>query len=75
MNTNSDLILIDTSNGVWENNLQCIFYDYIKNNHNTHDHNHDILGFVDRTVEKLYVATNDNFTETLADIDIYTKEG
>ena len=74
MNTNSDLMLIDTSNGVWENNLQCIFYDYIKNNHNTHDHNHDILGFVDRTVEKLYVATNDNFTETLADIDIYNKE-
>ena len=61
---------IDYSNGVWEPKLQALIYNYINRQANTHDINHDILGFVDKDVEKLY-STSD---ETLLNIDIYNKK-
>ena len=61
---------IDYSNGIWEPKLQALIYNYINRHADTHDINHDILGFVDKDVEKLY-STND---ETLLNIDIYNKK-
>lgn len=61
---------IDYSNGVWEPKLQALIYNYINRHANTHDINHDILGFVDKDVEKLY-STGD---ETLLNIDIYNRK-
>lgn len=61
---------IDYSNGVWEPKLQALIYNYINRYANTHDINHDILGFVDKDVEKLY-STGD---ETLLNIDIYNRK-
>ena len=45
---------IVASDGIWEPILQCLVYDYINSNQNTHDVNHDILGFIDKDVEKWY---------------------
>ena len=40
--------------GVWSNNMNKLFYEYITSNVNTFEANHDILGYVDKDVEKYY---------------------
>lgn len=62
---------IVAEDGIWEPILQCLVYDYINEKQNVHDINHDILGFIDKDVEKWYAATNKGSTETIANIDIY----
>lgn len=59
--------------GIWEPILQCLVYDYINNTSKTniHDINHDILGFIDKDVEKWYAAKSNNVETTIANVDIY----
>jgi hypothetical protein len=72
-NCNPEIYYVDASNGVWEPILQCLIYDYINEHQNLNDINHDILGFVDKDVEKWYAAMlNDTASPTtIANIDIY----
>lgn len=70
-NCPTDLYPMEVSDGIWEPILQCLVYDYINENQATHDVNHDILGFIDKDVEKWYAAKNGTSTETIASIDIY----
>ena len=62
-----------TDDGIWEPILQCLVYDYINNTTKTniHDINHDILGFIDKDVEKWYTAKNNGAETTIANVDIY----
>jgi hypothetical protein len=71
---------------LWEPALRAIFYAYINKHYNVNDVNHDILGYVDKDVEKLYsnVSVKEDgtkVTETissvnLSNIDLYApKEG
>jgi hypothetical protein len=53
-NCNPLVASITAEDGIWEPILQCITYDYINNEKNTCDINHDILGFIDKDVEKWY---------------------
>ncbi len=53
-NCPSDIYPIEAADGIWEPILQCLTYDYINKNQNVHDINHDILGFIDKDVEKWY---------------------
>jgi hypothetical protein len=50
--------------------MQCLVYDYVNNNQNVNDINHDILGFIDKDIEKWY-ATGTAKVETIANVDIY----
>lgn len=63
---------IVASDGIWEPILQCLVYDYINATQNLNDINHDILGFIDKDVEKWYAATTDTTAETIANVNIYT---
>jgi hypothetical protein len=53
-NCPADIKIITAEDGIWEPILQCLAYDYINKNQNLHDINHDILGFIDKDVEKWY---------------------
>ena len=48
--------------GVWSNEMKVLFYEYMTTNKltNTFKTNHDILGYVDKDVEKYYQATLSN---------------
>jgi hypothetical protein len=70
-NCNSEVYSIVADNGIWEPILQCLVYDYINDNQNTFDVNHDILGFIDKDVEKWYTMKNKNSSMTIANVDIY----
>ena len=59
-----------TTNEIWEPIMQCLVYDYINDSQNIHDVNHDILGFIDKDVEKWYAAGTEK-VETIANVDIY----
>lgn len=69
--------------GVWTDSIRAIVYDKfnttIKANNN--DTNHDILGYVDKDIEKWYRANNTNDTKrpdytTISSMDLYTgKDG
>jgi len=59
---------------VWDPIAQYTFYEYITNTKNTSDINHDVLGYVDKDVEKYYRTYQDKAKEepcTLSNIDIY----
>lgn len=56
-NCNSAIYPMVAEDGIWEPIMQCLAYDYINNKHNVHDINHDILGFIDKDVEKWYAYT------------------
>jgi hypothetical protein len=66
-------IKFDTTDGIWSPFLQCLVYDYMNENHNRHDINHDILGFIDKDVEKWYTSKSNTIEglESIANIDIY----
>jgi hypothetical protein len=53
-NCNPAVHQLDPSDGIWAPILQCLVYDYINDNSNIHDINHDILGFIDKDVEAWY---------------------
>lgn len=58
--------------GLWDEHIRPIVYDYMVN-HASSDVNHDILGYVDKDVEKLY-KHKDVFTSkdiTILNVDIY----
>lgn len=61
------------TDSIWDNNLRLIFYNYMNNAKNTQiaNANHDILGYVDKDVEKYYSYTSTDGTVTIAGIDIY----
>ena len=40
--------------GEWDNNISRVVYEYITTHRNNFEENHDILGFVDKDVEKYY---------------------
>lgn len=62
---------IDTSNGVWNSILQALVYNYINKHCNTHDVNHDIIGFVDKDVEKFYSQQSNQTSTTISTVNIY----
>lgn len=70
-NCDSNIYSIVAEDGIWEPILQCLVYDYINENQNTHDVNHDILGFIDKDVEKWYTTKSGDRIETIANVDIY----
>jgi hypothetical protein len=70
-NCDPNIYSIIAEDGVWEPILQCLIYDYINENNDTHDINHDILGFIDKDVEKWYTAKSGTSIETIANVDIY----
>lgn len=49
--------------GVWSNSMRILFYEYMTTNKQTNKFNinHDILGYVDKDVEKYYQATFDDY--------------
>ena len=52
--------------GIWTTAMQLLLYKYITEKYNTNDINHDILGYVDKDVEKLYSV--ENTTEAIFDV-------
>lgn len=62
---------IDDSNGVWEPVLQYLAYSYINKHQNKTNINHDILGFVDKDVEKACIANIDDKIDSISSINIY----
>ena len=40
--------------GLWDDDIKFIVYDYINNVNLSNEINHDILGYIDRDVEKYY---------------------
>jgi hypothetical protein len=56
-NCPDDIYPMITTDGIWEPILQCLVYDYINKKQNLNDINYDILGFIDKDVEKWYSAT------------------
>ena len=72
-NCDPEVYSMVAEDGIWEPILQCLVYDYINNNSKTniHDINHDILGFIDKDVEKWYAAKNNDVETTIDNIDIY----
>ena len=72
-NCEPEVYSIVPEDGIWEPILQCLVYDYINNTPKTniHDINHDILGFIDKDVEKWYAAKNNGAETTIANVDIY----
>lgn len=66
-----------TVDGIWDNLMQVEFYNYINRYHNKNNINHDILGYVDKDVEKLYSYIADAVTkevETISSTNIYGNE-
>lgn len=69
-NCNSKVYSMPASDGIWEPILQCLIYDYINDNYHLNDINHDILGFVDKDVEKWYsnrILKRDKFGAIMLD--------
>ena len=60
--------------GLWDKNLSAILYTYINNNYPKAYINHDILGYVDKEVEKLYSYKSKNAPETISSANIYDDE-
>ena len=63
--------------GIWSNKIRLILYDYMNNGEHkkllTYDLNHDILGYVDKTIEaNVEMIDTKNNKYTLEDIDIYS---
>ena len=56
LNCNPKIRPLIADDGIWESLLQCLVYDYINEKQNVNDINHDILGFIDKDVEKWYTA-------------------
>lgn len=52
---------------VWENPLQFIFYNYMNKNYTDEKTNHDVLGYVDKDIEKLYTCPSG----TISNMNIY----
>ena len=44
--------------GVWDYRMNKLLYEYINTYHNTFETNHDILGYIDKDVEKYYKHTD-----------------
>lgn len=52
---NCEMNKVDLSTpGIWSPIMQLLFYNYIAEKHSTNDAFHDLLGFVDKDVERLY---------------------
>lgn len=66
-----DIPGIDDSNGVWEPILQYLAYSYINKHQNKTDINHDILGFIDKDVEKACIANIEGKIDSISSINIY----
>lgn len=49
--------------GIWSNEMRILFYEYMTTNKltNNFEVNHDILGYVDKDVEKFYLATFNSY--------------
>lgn len=62
---------IDDTNGIWEPSLKVLIYKYITDKYNSYMYNHDVLGFVDKDVEKLYSCGTGQHTMTMTNVDIY----
>ena len=81
LNCPTEIKPLVSTDGIWEPLLQCLVYNYINNKHNVNDINHDILGYIDKDVEKVYSGTSyeknaegqlvPKETLTISDIDIY----
>lgn len=69
-NLNKDVLKLNDED-VWEAPMRLVLYDYINDKYNVDDVNHDILGFVDKDVEKLYSASTGDSVDTIASVDIY----
>ena len=65
---------IEYSDGIWEPLLQLLTYKYVTENFDYHDTNHDILGFIDKEIEKNYSAKVDGVSTTISSIDLYGYE-
>ena len=66
INRNTNDIIV---NELWDDRIPVIIYEYINDKCNTTDINHDILGYVDSTVEKNYKT---NYLPRLyAALDVY----
>lgn len=62
--------------GLWSTNMNKLFYEYINSNQDKYDVNHDILGYVDKDVEKYYQALINRTTgETTSLSNIELEEG
>lgn len=59
--------------GVWENKIKNIAYDYMFDHHETmsDDINHDLLGYIDKDVEKFYSGNDLGNKVTLTSVDLY----
>ena len=62
--------------GIWQNKIRPILYDYMNNGEHkkmlSYDLNHDILGYVDKTIEaNVEIIEEQGNKFTLEDIDIY----
>jgi len=56
-NTSADVITI-VEDEIWLPALKYVYYNYINKKYNGRDFNHDILGYVDKDVEKFYAYVN-----------------
>lgn len=68
--------------GVWDPTMTKLFYEYMTSTKSEFDVNHDILGFVDKDVEKYYksferyydLSVKDNSTVSLSNIELKQEE-
>lgn len=73
LNCPNEIKSLNYEDGIWEPILQCLVYKYINDKHDTNDINHDILGYIDKDVEKVYTYTSyDKINNKLVPIEIET---
>ena len=86
-NTNyliSDTLENGKQSGIWDERIRPVVYNklqnlkseedakqLIKNDRNILNANHDLLGYIDKDIEKIYSYTNGKDSVTISNIDIY----
>jgi len=57
--------------GIWEDSMQILLYNYMSKHYDRLSNYHDILGYVDKDTERLYSNGSKTNKETIASADIY----
>jgi len=73
LNSNSNGYIVDFP-GIWDNRMKKISYDYMNRHTVNFEENHDLLGYIDKEVEKIYAYTTKLGTKKKISISISNAE-
>lgn len=62
---------LQTLDGIWEDSMQVLLYNYMSKHYDRLDNYHDILGYVDKDAERIYSNGSISKKETIASANIY----